>query len=256
MVHPEDVVLSSGGARGILALGAASELSKAKVFDRATSFCGCSIGAVIAAGLVLGRTPRSMLEVAIKHPLEADIAPSNYGLDSGKGLAKWIRRMLALKQPTTLGQVFQTRRVRLVICVCNVTDRVAEYWSHETHPDMDLVYALRVSCSVPLVFAAVKRNGKMYVDGAVADALPIARPDRTLAIAFAPQKPKPIDTIESFVRALRGVPSSSLAKKPRFCVDIDPGDVDPLDFTLDADRMRAAYTSGRRQAARWLKKNV
>ena len=254
-MYPEDVVLSSGGARGILALGAASELLRAKVFDRAKSFCGCSIGAVIAAGLVLGRTPRSMLEVAIKHPLEADIAPSNYGLDSGKGLAKWIRRMLGLKQPTTLAQVFQTHRVRLVICVCNVTDRVAEYWSHENYPDMDLVYALRVSCSVPLVFAAVKRNGKMYVDGAVADSLPIARPERTLAIAFAPPKSAPIDTIESFVRALRGVPWGH-PPKPRFSVDIDPGDVDPLDFTLDPGRMRAAYTSGRRQAARWLKKNV
>jgi len=256
MSAPRHVVISSGGARGLVALGAVSELSRAGFFRDATSFAGTSVGAVLAAGLVLGRAPRQMLAAAAARPLEADVAPARFGVDSGRGLERWIRRVLGVRGPSiTLGALFAATQKTLTICVCNVTDRTAEYWSHATHPDVSLVKALRISCGVPLVFAAVRHGGKLYVDGAVADAVPIVGdPRHTLAVVFS-RPAAPIDSFEGYVHALRE--SAGRESRPvRYSVSVDPGELNSLDFSISPDAMRAAYADGRRQASRWIKKNV
>jgi hypothetical protein len=253
-MNPTHVVVSSGGARGLLALGAISELQRAGFLRDASSFAGTSIGAVIAAGLVLGRSPRRILEVAARRPLEAHVSPAHYGLDSGRGLHAWIRRVLGLRRPITLADVYAQTGKKLTICVCNLTDRKAEYWTHETHPNVSLTVALRISCTVPLVFSAVSFRGKLYVDGAVSNAVPVVDdPKRTLVLKFR-SPPQPIRSMEDFLGALRT--SGGSAAPVRYVVDIDPGALDPLHFALGDEAMREAYAQGRQQASRWVKKNV
>ena len=253
-MDPTELVLSSGGARGILILGAAAELQRAGIFARIQSYRGTSVGAVLAAGLALGRSPRAMLETAIRRPFEPDIAPGGFGVDTGKGLAVWIRRILRLSKPITLRGMYETTGKNLVICVCNVTRGVPEYWSHATHPETDLLKALRISCSVPLVFAALRVDGCTYVDGAVVDPVPVSDERHAMVIRFRVSQYRPIETMNDFASALCSMRASTT--KPRYALDIDPGGVDPLDFAVDGAGMRAAYASGRKQASNWLKKNV
>lgn len=248
------VVIGSGGARGVIALGAVDELQRQGFFKDATEFAGVSIGAVIAAGLVLGVSPRKMLRIAAASPMQADIRPANFGMDTGKGLTKLIRRMLGLRQRISLAELHAKTAKTLVICVCNLTDRATEHWTHETHPDVSLLKALRISCSIPLVFGCVKHGGKLYVDGAVADTLPIGSDAaNTLAIGFR-SADGPIETMEDFVQALRGV--RTVVGVPRMHLRLDPGDVDALDFDLSPEKMREAFENGRDQASSWAKKNV
>jgi len=264
-MEPTELVLGSGGARGILILGAAAELQRAGIFARLESYRGTSIGAVLAAGLALGRSPRAMLETAIRRPFEPDIAPGGFGVDTGKGLSVWIRRILRLSKPITLRGMYETTGKNLVICVCNVTRGVPEYWSHATHPDTDLLKALRISCSVPLVFAAVTVNRCLYIDGAVVDPVPVSHERNAMVMAFRPDdaRDRTIDTMNDFASALCSMcvnaiqnASGSRTATPRYVLDIDPAGVDPLDFAVDGAGMRAAYASGRKQASNWLKKNV
>jgi len=254
-MNPRELVVSSGGARGVLALGAIAELQRAGFLRDITSYAGTSVGAVIAAGLVLGRSPYSMMSVTAKHPIEPDIAPAQFGMDSGKGLVKWIQRVLGLRKAITLADLFSKTGLTLTICVCNLTESVPEYWTHETHPDVSLVKALRISCSVPLVFAAVPHRGKLYVDGAVADVAPVVGdPRKTLTVVFD-SPPRTIDSMEDFVGALHEV-MASRPSVPRYSISIDPGTVNPLDMAMPPEALRAAYVEGKRQASRWVKKNV
>lgn len=255
MKLPTEIVIGSGGARGIVALGAIWELQKAGYFKDATAFSGSSIGAVISAALALGVNLPRMMRVAARYPLEPDISPKNFGMDSGKGLAKFIRRMLCLKKLTTLKDVYDTTGNTLRICVCNVTDRCVEYWTHETHPEMSILKALRISCSIPLIFSAVKFRNKLYVDGAVADPLPLPRGslDRTLAIGFETPT-TPVETMQEFVEAVQTMRVPPPV--PRYYLKIDPGDLDQFNFTLDAKTLKDAFARGQTQASSWIKKNV
>jgi predicted acylesterase/phospholipase RssA len=192
-----------------------------------------------------------MLELAIRHPIEPDITVGTFGLDSGKGLVHFIRRLLGIRQKLTLADVYRRTGKTLRICVCNLSKRRAEYWTHETHPTVSLVHALRISCSIPFVFSAVKFRGDLYVDGAVADHLPLASPEKTLAIGFdAP--PKPIESMEDFVGALRTCTFPGAT--PRYFVKLDPSHIDPFDLSPATKDMRLAFAAGRRQASSWIKK--
>lgn len=263
--NPRTVSISSGGARGVVALGALAELQAAGLLRDVREWCGTSVGAVLAAGCAMGRSPRRMLEIAARHPLELDgalpagrprPAPHHFGLDSGRGLQRWIQRLLGLSRPVTLAQLHAQTGVTLRVCVCNVTDRRAEYWTHRTHPDVSLVKALRASCGIPVVFATVRHGGKEYVDGAVADPLVVADAREQLSVWFD-DPPAPLATLGDYVAALRDI---SLVKRPpaggRRALGLDPGGVGALDVHLAPEAMRAAYASGRAQARRWVKKNA
>jgi predicted acylesterase/phospholipase RssA len=250
---PTEIVIGSGGSRGIIALGAAFHLKKHGYFERATTYSGTSVGAVIAVGLALGIDPRRMLRVASASPIDPDISPRNFGMDSGKGLVTWLRRMLRVPRKMTLQNLYEKTRKTVRICVCNVTDRRVEYWTHETHPEMPVLKALRISCSVPLIFSAVTHDTKMFVDGAVVDPLPVLTPEHALAIGFS-KATKCVDTMQDFIEAIQSMrihPST-----PRYYVELDPGDLHGFDFSLDAATLKRSFINGRDQASSWIKKNV
>lgn len=253
-MRPKEVVITSGGSRGIVSLGAAWKLQQEGIFDETHTYAGTSAGAVVAAGLAMGIECPKMLQRALAKPFQPDIRPGRFGLDSGKGLSAFIRRILGLRRPMTLKQLYQHTGKTLRICVCNVTDRCAEYWSHETHPNVDLLKALRISCSVPIMFAAVKMRGKLYVDGAVINCLPVrGNPADTLAITFA-HEPKDVDNLEDFIGALCSMRLGD--PPPRYDVRVDARGIDALDFRLDRRKSREAFQKGQQQASEWIKKNV
>ena len=254
----EEIVISSGGSRGIYALGAAWELQKRGYFDHAKTYSGTSVGAVIAAGLVLNRSPLVMSRKVIRFPLEFDmsIAGHTFGLDPGKGLRTFIRRVLGLRRRMTLAHVYAETGKTLRICVCNLTDGLAEYWTHETHPNVDLVTALRISCSIPIMFTPVRYKGKMYVDGAIVDPLPLVDTSKTLAIGFESPKVRSLETMGDFIGALRAANRPSTRLSCRQYLKLQCTDIDEYQLVLPPAVLKKCFASGKQQASDWIKKNV
>jgi predicted acylesterase/phospholipase RssA len=264
------LVLSSGGPRGVITLGAVHALRRAGWIGEGTmSYAGSSVGAVIAAGLAIGREPVAMLRETVRRPLQTTFGPAEFGIDSGAGLTDWIRRVLGLSrtQRLSLGDVpTLTGGKRLTVCVCNLDKRRAEYWSSDSHADEDLVDALRISCSIPVVFAGVRRNGDLYVDGAVADPFPvgaISPRSRVLGVRVAPSPAgaKRVSTVAEFVAAVVEASSSSSRrrggqpKRPGDILDIDPGSIDALKMSLGREELREGFKEGIRQGRRHVKKH-
>lgn len=253
-----DVVISSGGSRGIYALGAACELQKRGYFESVTMYSGTSVGAVIAAGLVLGRSPLAMARTVMRFPLEFDMTISGhtFGLDPGKGLRTFIRRVLGLRRRMTLADVYETTGKTLRICVCNITDGLPEYWTYVTHPNVDLVTALRISCSIPIMFSPVRYKGKMYVDGALVDPLPVVDGSKTLAIGFESPKVRSLETMGDFIGALRAANRPSTTLPCRHILKLRCTDIHEYQLVLPPPVLKRCFASGKQQASDWIKKNV
>ena len=69
--QPEALVLAGGGAKSMSALGAIHVLKKAGQLNKLKIVAGTSAGAIVAAGIALGRDPITMVKkgfIAWKKP--------------------------------------------------------------------------------------------------------------------------------------------------------------------------------------------
>ncbi len=278
---PSTLVISGGGMKGVASLGAVVALKKAGVLSHVHTVVGTSAGALIAAALATNRAKMSLVDELAATAYEPDIdlahVRTGFGLDSGRHLDTWIRKVLGGGEVRTFRNVLDAHGMRLVVCATNVSQRRAVYFGPETHPDMDVALALRMSCSVPLYFSAVRHRGDLFVDGGVSDNFPVEwaarqcpEPETVLGIAFAARASAPARSLEAYVSALvecstrrqypcdlENPPDTRAALyHPSRCITLHTGATSAFDFGMPPDRLRALYASGARQARAWVKKHV
>lgn len=243
------VVFAAGGARGLMSLGAASALWD--LIRDADEYRGTSAGALVAAALACGRHPDRVLEDLVKHPFQPRVSVLEFfasrGLDTGQGLDDMIRALLGPNPPAKIPP-------GLVICATCLETRTPEYFSEKTHPDLDLVTALKASCSLPIIFRPVTIGGKTYVDGAVCDPFPMV-PGALVGINFI-EKPRDIDTVYDIVWAVVNAQLDRTQMHAQGTVLLLDPVVEVLEFKVSPGVMRSSFEAGRQQAAAWLKKNV
>lgn len=101
---------------------------------------------------------------------------TEYGLSKGENVVRFLERMIQkkLKQSDiTFLELAKLSGMNLVVCVTNLTDEREEYFNVDTSPEMSVVTAIRMSCSIPFMFAPVKYKNKLYVDGALYSNFPM-----------------------------------------------------------------------------------
>lgn len=171
------LVLSGGGQAGWEMLGAMSHIQKEQQsFD---AYIGTSVGGVIAALCSVGNHAVELFET-LQH-VDISNKPSlvrcveEFGFCDSQPLMTAVTKMLE----NTCGPepTFKTHHERfgvdLVITGVCVTTQQTEYFRWDTHPDMKIMDALRITCAVPILFVPVKHDDRLYVDGALGDNFPI-----------------------------------------------------------------------------------
>ena len=260
----DTLVVSGGGLKGVAALGAASVLRRRGLLRGVTTMVGTSAGALVCAVLACGRDPREIAGALGPTSFRPDInlrdLPRSFGLDTGSGLLSFIDGILG--ERVTFAQLHDRHGIKLVVCVTNVTRRCAEYLGPDTHPDMDVALALRMTCSVPLYFSAVHLGpDAVYVDGVITDNFPCewalangAR--RVLGVRFKSTS-GPVPTLETYLAALADCTMRQpSARLPRVDVlQLDTGATAALNLNASRAHMRALYRAGSAQTKAWLKKN-
>ena len=177
------LVLSGGGQAGWEMLGAMSHIQKEQQsFD---AYIGTSVGGVIAALCSVGNHAVELFET-LQH-VDISNKPSlvrcveEFGFCDSQPLMTAVTKMLE----NTCGPepTFKTHHERfgvdLVITGVCVTTQQSEYFRWDTHPDMKIMDALRITCAVPILFVPVKHDDRLYVDGALGDNFPIEYALRT-----------------------------------------------------------------------------
>ena len=98
-----------------------------------------------------------------------------YGLCSGDELENWLGSLIAKltgNKDITFLQLYNKYNKKLIITGTDIQQRKIDYFSHINNPDMLIRTAIRISTSIPFLFAPVHYNNTVYVDGGVLENFP------------------------------------------------------------------------------------
>ena len=246
--------------RGVAMLGALVELQRAGWFVGVERFAGTSVGAVLAALLAIRMDDlenifkRHVVGYTYNARIDLGSLDRSFGLDTGEGLQQWID--VILREPLTFQDVKTQYGSTLLVCATNLNTKRAVVFGPETHPDMDVGTALRMSCSVPLYFAAKTWRGELYVDGALSDNFPVEAAAgngcRVLGVRCktCPKEADAAWTLDSFLGAL--VEVATTRETPNgvdaVVLELEVGSgTQPLNFKMGSKELMVLYESGRTQ---------
>lgn len=261
---PDTLVLSGGGLKGVATMGALDRLQAAGMLAGVRTVVGTSAGALVGALVATRKDLRAALDVVSSHGYSPDFdferLAREFGLDNGQCIYSLARAMLGGDPGLTLADVRRLHGISLVVCVTNVSRRAAEYLGPDTHPDMPLLLAIRMSCSVPLYFSAVRYGGEWFVDGSLVDNFPCNWAldhggTHVLGISTRPVEGG-VASLESFLGAVVESVASSRVCDRADILDLRLPGVSSLHFGAPPDAIAAIFRAGADQASAFVKKRV
>ncbi|MBT9391971.1 patatin-like phospholipase family protein [Hymenobacter sp. NST-14] len=171
-----NLVLEGGGIRGIAYGGALAELESRGLLAGLQRVGGTSAGAIQAALLAVGYAPREIIEVVNTLPVQrlndgrlmffggSTRLLKQYGWYRGDAFTRLLAELvgrktrrpdLTLGELHALAQQAPARYRDLYTTGTNLTRQCTQVFSYETHPDLRVADAVRISMSIPLYFRAV-----------------------------------------------------------------------------------------------------
>jgi NTE family protein len=154
-------VLSGGGARGFAHLGVAKALQEKNIYPSAIS--GTSAGAIAGAFLANGYTPDEISEILVVKLTRKMIGWNSFrlGLMSFRRIGEYIEKNLRYK-------TFEELPIPLFITATSFVDGRQKIFKRGS-----IIDALTASCAIPAIFPAFEISNVPYVDGALANNLPV-----------------------------------------------------------------------------------
>ena len=203
-VQFRNLVFEGGGVKGIAYVGAMRALRRHGALEDVVRYGGTSAGAINALIVALGYSEDEQMEIMrsvdFRKFMDDDFGflrdgwrlATKFGWNEGAFFLNWIggivERRLGRKD-ATFADLARTGR-ELYVVGANLGIGFAEVFSAERHPDMPLVTAVRISMSIPLLFASVRYGAKkdVYVDGGVILNYPVKLFDRMKYIPLEEQR--------------------------------------------------------------------
>lgn len=176
--------MKGGGIRGIAYGGALQELESRGVLAGIERVGGTSAGAIQAALLAVAYSAQEIVEVVNATPVQRlndgqfiffggpHRLVKQYGWYRGDAFSRYLSELVARKTQRpdlTLGELHalaqaQPGRYRALYTTgTNLTRQRTQVFSYETHPDMRVADAVRISMSIPLYFRAVLLDADDHV---------------------------------------------------------------------------------------------
>ena len=182
------IVISGGAYNGLAALGATYHL-QGRMFDidDIVGIYGSSVGALIGTLLALRCDRTVLFDYIIKRPWHKTVDLTPNSLIQGvaaKGLftIKFISSILVplletadLSADITLGAFFEATNIDLHLFTTRLNGISITNLSHTTFPDLSLLKAVHMSCTIPFLFQPLYIDGSYHVDGGVACHFPLSQ---------------------------------------------------------------------------------
>ena len=180
------IVISGGAMKVLCSLGCIKYLEEKDMLSSIKNFVGTSAGAMICFFLVLGYKSTDINTFLANHlsdPVIASLDPSqvlnilnDYGISDGSNFIELMKRILFGRtrlNDITFIELAKMTGKNLVVCVSNLTDEKEEFFCIDSKPNMSVIQALRISCSIPIIFNPVTLDDKIYLDGALYNNFPM-----------------------------------------------------------------------------------
>ncbi|MBZ4687157.1 MAG: hypothetical protein PWQ96_2380 [Clostridia bacterium] len=155
------LVLSAGSSRGFAHLGVLKVLKDAGI--PIDVIAGTSIGSVFGALYASGSDIDLLIKMTehLKQQQYMDVSVPRWGLIKGKKIEELLKLL-------TKGLTFEELNIPLYVVAVDIENGEEVVFSKGP-----VYQAVRASISIPGIFEPQRINGKLYVDGAVLNTLPI-----------------------------------------------------------------------------------
>lgn len=185
-----NLVLSGGSLKAISFIGCLKYLEEIGQVKNLQSLIGSSAGAIFSFLIALGYTSTeitSEFKDAINQYKDYDIDIDRLiniyeyiGIDDGSFFEKlcrsWLKKKLNCETISFINFAKQTGK-NLVICASNIVNRKETYFSLDTTPNMCVIFALKASIAIPIVFTPVVHKTDhtyaIYVDAGLFNNFPL-----------------------------------------------------------------------------------
>ena len=206
ILPPKRICLSGGGIRTLAYIGALIVLEERGLLRQVREYVGVSAGAFVALTCCIGFSLEELEKLALQYDFSVLrntelLFPSmnlfeNFGFDNGQNLVRFLEVIMNYKglDPQTTFREMAERFPERPRLRCYATDLVTcthREYSLAATPNISLLYALRVSMSIPVYFTALPdpETGHLMTDGAVINSCPMefltaGEQTETLAILF------------------------------------------------------------------------
>ncbi len=156
------LALGAGGAKGLAHIGVLQVFIEHKIPIHLLS--GTSIGAIIAAAFAAGADPYLMDKLArnINNSFIVDVTVPRLGLLKGDKAMEIIRLL-------THQKTFEQLDIPLAVVATDI-----ERGEKVVFKEGNVAMAVRASISIPGIFKPVRIDGRLLVDGAVTERLPVS----------------------------------------------------------------------------------
>ncbi len=192
----DTICLSGGGIKGFSFIGALDYLQNKSHIDigKITNWVGTSAGSIMSYLFTLGYSIHDIGDFILDfnfQALESDISID--GLLESHGLNNGIKIIVLmsnfLKEKYNLEDInfidhYKLTGKKLTIIGTNFSKACETVFNYETYPSMSVITAIRISCSIPVIFEPVLFDGDYYIDGGLINNFPLkhCNPDTTLGI--------------------------------------------------------------------------
>jgi len=193
-------LIFSGGSIHVLSyIGCLKVLEEHNLLQNVNTYSGTSSGGIFCLLLNLGYNHKELEKLCLKLNFSKfkDISSktilsfmNNYGIDSGNKLLNFVKILIKKRMGhfnITFLDLFKKTKKKLVLTGTCINKQCLEYFSYETRPNMKIIDAIRITFSIPLIYAAVKLCSKcwnvtckcnvkknIFVDGAILENYPIS----------------------------------------------------------------------------------
>lgn len=258
------LVLGGGGIKGIGHIGVLSALEKLGILDDIEIFAGTSVGALVIGMYIIGYSPNDLwrlvngIDLSKIKSLEILEIINNYGIDTGKNVVYIMKRLINSKgyDPNiSLMNLYNiTKKKVLFTTVCLNTQEVC-YLSHETHPNLPVWLAIRMSISIPVYYTPVFYEGKYYIDGGCINNYPIQlfddRLDEVIGANLADSKKseEKIDNLEKYLYLvlqclMEGFNFNILNNYKNYTINVEMDSIISINYDIDKETKQKIYDAG------------
>lgn len=291
----KNLVFEGGGVKGVAYAGALQVLEKAGRLGAVEKVAGSSAGAICATLLAAG-LPARVITQRLSTMDMGSFKDSSFGIlrDSWRLFTKYgwykgdeFRRWLgdSLQQQAGLNPRITFAQLRsegvgpdLYVLGTDLTRQKSVVFSADTHPDMRVVDAVRISMSIPVFFMPVRLGDALYVDGGLLNNYPIHLFDheghvaQTLGLRLDSSDEilvrntgdahKPITSLFSFLSSVFNSVYDSMHLQSLTQQDwertiiIDTGNIGAIDFNLSEIDIGFLIEVGQRDVMTYLPRTV
>ena len=173
------LVFSGGSVWGFSLLGMLMEAMDQQFLHMANieSIWATSIGALVGIMMSLKIDPAIIRDYIVKRPWETVCKQNRFSvleIYDGRGIIhrgffenilEPLLTSVDLSCKTTFRELYEYNGIEIHIYATEINHYQPVDFSFKTHPDWTLIDAVYASCSIPVLFAPLIRDGKCFVDG-------------------------------------------------------------------------------------------